>query len=144
MAEYILPYSAEDIEEKLESVEHIDKMLTDIDELNSNVNTLNTSVDELNANINTLKSSEKVVGQAFRYLGILDSTCDCNNCKKTGFYGVTSAPINGVGAWCILLVFEGEGGGVHQIGFSTGSLNIRSYTGSPLTWTAWKQYQQKS
>lgn len=92
---------------------------------------------EVNANIKTLNTSNKQVGQAFRYLGELSSSNDCNNCIETGFYAIATMPTNGVSAWTMLLVFKGAGGGIHQMSFAAGALWTRSYTGSPLKWTTW-------
>lgn len=66
-----------------------------------------------------------------------NESSDCNNCTQTGFYMINNMPINGVTAWCAILVFNGEGGGIHQFTFAGGGLWTRSYTGSPLKWTNW-------
>lgn len=71
--------------------------------------------------------------------GIIYSGDDMNNytgTDKTGFYEIR----NNVGhtpqdwTWCIVI----GGSGTLQLAFSQNKIFIRAYTGTPLTWTAWR------
>lgn len=71
--------------------------------------------------------------------GIITSGKDLNDYKSNGLYIIQSGVTNSPSSWCALLVIGTPTTyGVHQIAFSFSAFYVRSYTGSPMSWTNWR------
>ena len=66
----------------------------------------------------------------------LGSGSDLNDVKTPGFYYITTGVANCPEDWTWCMVIGGMG--VRQVLFRTNVISCRAYTGSPLTWTVWK------
>ena len=95
----------------------------------------------LNSGLTALDSS------ALKYRGALANT-DINTIKGESAQGVYSvggnnSNIPNAANWSVMFVLYSFGG-THQLIYNANALLIRSYTGAPLAWTAWKEATLKT
>ena len=86
-------------------------------------------------------SLDSLSDSMFHFRGTL-SGADINNIKSESAQGVYALGGNNTNIpspanWGTLIVIYSSGG-THQLSFNANGIWIRSYTGSPLSWTAWK------
>lgn len=72
------------------------------------------------------------------------SNSDLNNLTSAGIFVNGGSNSNAPQQWSGLLVAARTGysqWGIHQLSFNNNGVFVRSYTGSPAAWTAWRQLQ---
>ena len=76
-------------------------------------------------------------GGLFRILTSSDNLNDLTREKDAGLYMLASSVQNAPISWAALLNISAGSYGTHQFVFNNNSAYQRSYTGTPLAWTAW-------